>query len=111
MGLCSVAYSKGFREPRGKWLTSYRKELKSEFCYSQGYFRQCMDVKAKECGNVVSTALSKCISSSKLPKSIDPLIEGIGMGQSLGRCVGLKLSKKYKVKTKASGKCRNVASW
>jgi hypothetical protein len=106
-----MGHSKGFREPRAKWLTSFRKELKEEFCYSKSYFKQCTTVKQKQCSGAVSTALSNCIKSSKLPKSIDPMIEGIGMGYSLGRCVGLKLSKKYKLKNRASEKCRDVASW
>ena len=103
-----LAVAKEFSEPRAKWLTSFRKELKSELCDPSSFIRRCTKAEVNSCNKEVSTALSKCVSNSELPKRIDPLVEGIGMGKSLGRCVGVRLAKKFNVKPNQE-KCRSVA--
>ena len=95
------------------WIDFMETGLPTYQCQAEKYFRQCFDVAAKKCEEVMASATRTCLDKDKanIPDILSQPKDGTKWGQKIGACAGTTYELTLSKERISSAKCNNIQNW
>lgn len=108
---CSIAHAG--QVTKAEWLAAMPSALSNYFCQPDQYFRQCFDVTAPRCQEVVESASVECLTNyqNDIPEVLNQPRDGTHWGQVVGRCVGQSYELSLTSVRLSNRRCNDPSNW
>ncbi len=98
---------------KDSWVEHMETALPTYQCQSQAYFRQCFDVTAEKCEEVMGSATRTCLDqvSDSIPDILNQPQDGTMWGSRVGSCAGRTYEITLAKQRTNTDRCNNINNW
>ena len=95
------------------WIEYMKTGLPTYQCQTGKYFRQCFDVAAEKCEEVMASATRTCLAQERtnIPDILNQPKDGTSWGSKIGACAGRAYELTLSKQRISNPKCNNIQSW
>lgn len=98
---------------KASWIDFMKTGLPTYQCQTDKYFRQCFDVSAEKCEEVMASATRTCLSKDEanIPDVLSQPRDGTRWGTKIGACAGTAYEVTLAKERISNAKCNNMQNW